>query len=70
VRDGTEHIFDGVDGLMDVDFAHGLIVMAMGTPGILLVSRESCGQRSLAFGQFNVAGQLTIVIGLREKIGN
>lgn len=55
---------------MDVDFAHGLIVMAMGTPGILLVSRESCGQRSLAFGQFNVAGQLTIVIGLREKIGN
>lgn len=68
VGDGTEHVFDGVDGLVDVDFAHGLIVMAMGaTTSTLLVSGEACGQRGLAFSQLHVASQLTIVVGLLKK---
>jgi len=56
-----------VDGLVDVDFAHRLVIVTMSTSGVLLVSREASGQRSLAFGQFNVAGQLTIVVGLSTK---
>jgi len=67
VRDGTEHILNGVDGLVDVDFAHRLVIVTMSTSGVLLVSREASGQRSLTFGQFNVAGQLTIVVGLSTK---
>lgn len=29
MRDGTEHVFDGVDGLVDHDLAEGLVLVVM-----------------------------------------
>lgn len=64
MRDGTEYVFDSVNGLMNIDFTHGLIIVAVGTTSCLSVAS---GQWSLALGQLNVACQFTIVVDLSQK---
>lgn len=61
VRNGTEHIFNGVNSLVNINFAHGLIIMTVGTTFLTL---RGSWQLSFTFVKFHIASQFTIVLRL------
>lgn len=61
VRDCTEYILNGMDGLMNENFTHWFIVVTVRTT---LVTFGCGGQLGFTLIQFNVTGQFTIVLRL------
>lgn len=47
VRDGAQHVFDGVDGLVDHDLAEGLLLVGVGGGGGLGLGRALAEVRLL-----------------------